>query len=51
MTQDKEYLNHYIADEGMVLRNENGAFGHEIWLGVGDDISNWTEVREEEVDA
>jgi len=47
MTQDTIYTNHYIADEGKVLW-KNGAYGAEIWLGVGDDILNWEEIPEEE---
>ena len=50
MTQDTEYSNHFIADEGKVLVNSNGAFGYEIWLGVGDSIDNWHEVPEEEIE-
>ena len=51
MTQDKDYSNHWIADDGMVLMNQYGAFGKEIWLGVGDSIENWHEVSEEEANA
>lgn len=50
MTQDTEYLNHYIANEGMVLWKD-GAFGKEIWLGIGDNIENWEEISEEEANA
>lgn len=50
MTQDPEYLNHYIADEGKVLINQYGAYGKEIWLGIHDNIENWHEVPEDEVD-
>lgn len=51
MTHDTQYQNHYIADEGKVLRNRDGAFGKEIWLAEWDDISNWTEINEEDADA
>ena len=50
MTQDTQYKNHYIADEGKVLFKD-GAYGTEIWLGVGDSIENWREIPEEEADA
>ena len=49
MTQDTEYDNHWIAGEGKVLMNADGAFGMEIWLGIGDSIENWREVDEEEL--
>ena len=51
MIQDIEYTNHYIADEGKVLQNKDGAFGKEIWLANWDNISNWIEINEEEVNA
>lgn len=51
MTQDLQFNNHYIADEGKVLINKNGAFGKEIWLGITDSIENWYEINEEEIDA
>ena len=52
MTQDIEYSNHYIADEGKVLRNQiSGAFGKEVWLAEWDSIANWEEVDEEDVNA
>ena len=50
MTQDTEYTNHYIADEGKVFLNSEGAFGKEVWLGNHDSIENWSEVNEEEVE-
>lgn len=49
MIHDIENNNHYIADEGKVFY-KNGAFGKEIWLGVGDSIENWQEILEEEVE-
>lgn len=51
MTQDLQFNNHYIADEGKILINQSGAFGKEVWLGINDTINNWIEVPEEEVDA
>lgn len=48
MKQDTEHLNHYIADEGKILVSKDGAFGAEVWLGTYDDISNWTEINEED---
>lgn len=51
MTHDQKNQNHYIADEGKVLRNQYGVFGKEVWLGIRDNISNWEEIPEEEVDA
>ncbi len=50
MKQDTKYLNHYIADEGMVLWKD-GAFGKEIWLGIRDSIKQWEEIPEEEANA
>ena len=51
MTQDIEHQNHYIADEGKVLQNQYGAFGKEVWLAEWDNIENWIEINEEEIDA
>ena len=49
MTQDTQFLNHYIADEGKVFINKDGAYGTEVWLGTHDSIENWTEINEEEI--
>ena len=52
MTHDPEYENHFVADEGKVLLNRvSGAFGKEVWLADWDDIVNWDEVNEEDVNA
>ena len=51
MIQDAKYKSHFIADEGKVLTNADGAFGREIWLGTGDSIENWREVDMEEMNA
>ena len=50
MIQDREYSNHYIAEQGMYLTNSEGVFAKEIWIGKNDSIENWHEVFEEEVD-
>ena len=47
MIQDTQYSNHYIADEGKVLWKD-GAYGHEIWLGISDSIDYWIEISEED---
>lgn len=37
------------AEEGYVITDGYGNYGHRIYLGIYDSPSNWHEVKEEEV--
>lgn len=37
------------ADQGYIITDGAGNYGHTIYLGIYDSPSNWYEVKEEEV--
>jgi hypothetical protein len=37
------------ADEGKVITDGQGNYGHTVYLGIYDSPSNWYEINEEEV--
>ena len=37
------------AEEGYVITDGYGNYGHKIYLGIYDSPSNWQEIKEEEV--
>lgn len=37
------------ADEGCIITDGQGNYGHTIYLGIYDSPSNWQEIKEEEV--
>lgn len=37
------------ADEGYIITDDQGNYGHTIYLGIHDSPSNWREISEEEV--
>ena len=47
MTQETIKIKKLIAAEGMILTNGE-TYGKEIFLGSGDDVSNWHEITETE---
>ncbi|MBQ7799641.1 MAG: hypothetical protein IJ370_04040 [Oscillospiraceae bacterium] len=47
MTQETIKIKKLIAADGMILTNGD-TYGKEIFLGSGDDVSNWHEITEAE---
>lgn len=43
MTQDSDFSNHWIADEGKVL-TDGEVYSTDIWLGIYDTIEHWQEI-------
>ena len=37
------------ADEGKIITDGQGNYGHTVYLGIYDSPSNWYEINEEEV--
>lgn len=37
------------AEEGCIITDGQGNYGHTIYLGIHDSPSNWQEIKEEEV--
>ena len=37
------------ADEGHIITDGQGNYGHTIYLSIHDSPSNWQEIKEEEV--